>query len=170
VRNREIGFVFQGFNLLPRTTAIEQVELPMLYGGAVPGKERRARAAAALEAVGLGARLDHHPNQLSGGQQQRVAIARALVNQPALLLADEPTGNLDTRTSIEVMGIFQALNARGLTIVLVTHEPDIAEYGTRIVSFRDGRVRSDRPVVTRRDATTELKTYEEQAAQDADAA
>jgi putative ABC transport system ATP-binding protein len=170
VRNREIGFVFQGFNLLPRTTAIEQVELPMLYGGAVPGKERRARAAAALEAVGLGARVDHHPNQLSGGQQQRVAIARALVNQPALLLADEPTGNLDTRTSIEVMGIFQALNAQGLTIVLVTHEPDIAEYGTRIVSFRDGRVRSDRPVTARRDAVAELKTYEEQAAQDADAA
>jgi putative ABC transport system ATP-binding protein len=169
VRNREVGFVFQGFNLLPRTTALEQVELPMLYGG-VSGTERRARAAAALEAVGLGARLDHHPNQLSGGQQQRVAIARALVNRPALLLADEPTGNLDTRTSIEVMGIFQKLNAAGLTIVLVTHEPDIAEYGTRIVSFRDGRVRSDRPVVARRDATVELKAYEEQAAQDADAA
>jgi putative ABC transport system ATP-binding protein len=170
VRNREIGFVFQGFNLLPRTTALEQVELPMLYHGGVSGKERRARAAAALEAVGLGSRLDHHPNQLSGGQQQRVAIARALVNRPALLLADEPTGNLDTRTSIEVMGIFQKLNADGLTIVLVTHEPDIAEYGTRIVSFRDGRVRSDRPVLTRRDATVELKSYEEQAAQDADAA
>jgi putative ABC transport system ATP-binding protein len=170
VRNREIGFVFQGFNLLPRTTALEQVELPMLYRGGVSAKERRARAAAALEAVGLGARLDHHPNQLSGGQQQRVAIARALVNTPALLLADEPTGNLDTRTSIEVMGIFQKLNADGLTIVLVTHEPDIAEYGTRIVSFRDGRVRSDRPVMTRRDAATELKAYEEQAAHDADAA
>jgi len=162
--------VFQGFNLLPRTTAIEQVELPMLYGAGVPGKERRARAAAALEAIGLGSRLDHHPNQLSGGQQQRVAIARALVNQPALLLADEPTGNLDTRTSIEVMGIFQALNAQGLTIVLVTHEPDIAEYGTRIVSFRDGRVRSDRPVTVRRQATAELEMYEEQAAEDADAA
>jgi putative ABC transport system ATP-binding protein len=170
VRNREIGFVFQGFNLLPRTTALEQVELPMLYGGGVSTKERRARAVAALEAVGLGARLDHHPNQLSGGQQQRVAIARALVNEPALLLADEPTGNLDTRTSIEVMGIFQKLNAGGLTIVLVTHEPDIAEYGTRIVSFRDGRVRSDRPVTSRHDATSELKAYEEQAAQDADAA
>jgi putative ABC transport system ATP-binding protein len=170
VRNREIGFVFQGFNLLPRTTALEQVELPMLYGAALAGKERRARAAAALDAVGLGARLDHHPNQLSGGQQQRVAIARALVNQPALLLADEPTGNLDTRTSIEVMGIFQKLNAEGLTIVLVTHEPDIAEYGTRIVSFRDGRVRSDRPVTVRRGAAVELRAYEEQAALEVDAA
>jgi putative ABC transport system ATP-binding protein len=163
VRNREIGFVFQGFNLLPRTTSLEQVELPMLYGGAVPPRERRARAAAALEAVGLGARLDHHPNQLSGGQQQRVAIARALVNNPVLLLADEPTGNLDTRTSIEVMGIFQKLNAQGLTIVLVTHEPDIAEYGTRVVSFRDGRVRSDRSVPLRRDARVELANYEAQA-------
>ena len=170
VRNREIGFVFQGFNLLPRTTALEQVELPLLYRGGVSGQERRARATAALEAVGLGARLDHHPNQLSGGQQQRVAIARALVNRPALLLADEPTGNLDTRTSIEVMGIFQKLNADGLTIVLVTHEPDIAEYGTRIVSFRDGRVRSDRPVTTRRDAAVELELYEQQATEDADAA
>jgi putative ABC transport system ATP-binding protein len=170
VRNRQIGFVFQGFNLLPRTTALEQVELPMLYGAAVPGRQRRARAAAALEAVGLGMRLDHHPNQLSGGQQQRVAIARALVNQPALLLADEPTGNLDSRTSIEVMGIFQKLNAQGLTIVLVTHEPEIAEYGTRIVSFRDGRIRSDRPLTVPRDAAHGLKMYEEQAAQDADAA
>jgi putative ABC transport system ATP-binding protein len=169
VRNREIGFVFQGFNLLPRTTALEQVELPLLYGPAVPAKERRARAKAALEAVGLGERLDHHPNQLSGGQQQRVAIARALVNDPVLLLADEPTGNLDTRTSIEVMGIFQRLNAQGLTIVLVTHEPEIAEYGTRIVSFRDGRVRGDRRVTTRRDARIELATYDAQA-QDEEAA
>jgi putative ABC transport system ATP-binding protein len=164
IRNRDIGFVFQGFNLLPRTTALEQVELPMLYGAVVPRSERRARAAAALESVGLGARLDHHPNQLSGGQQQRVAIARALVNIPVLLLADEPTGNLDTRTSIEVMGIFQKLNAQGLTIVLVTHEPDIAEYGTRIVSFRDGRVRSDRPVTSRRDAAVELEKYIAEAA------
>jgi putative ABC transport system ATP-binding protein len=166
VRNHEIGFVFQGFNLLPRTSALEQVELPMLYGSAVPAKERRARASAALDAVGLGERLDHHPNQLSGGQQQRVAIARALVNRPVLLLADEPTGNLDTRTSIEVMGIFQKLNAQGLTIVLVTHEPDIAEYATRIVSFRDGRVRSDRPVTARRFADVELRNYDLQAAEE----
>ena len=157
VRNREIGFVFQGFNLLSRTTALENVELPLLYGGKARAKERHARARAALEAVGLGDRIDHHPNQLSGGQQQRVAIARALVNEPLLLLADEPTGNLDSRTSVEVMGIFQKLNAeRGLTIILVTHEHDIAEYGTRIIAFRDGRVRSDQPVTTRRDATVEL--------------
>jgi putative ABC transport system ATP-binding protein len=163
VRNREIGFVFQGFNLLARTTALENVELPLLYAGPIPAKERHARAAAALEAVGLGNRLDHHPNQLSGGQQQRVAIARALVNNPKLLLADEPTGNLDTRTSIEVMGIFQSLNARGLTIVLVTHEMEIAEYGTRIVAFRDGRLRSDRPVTNRRNAMTELEAFVAQA-------
>jgi putative ABC transport system ATP-binding protein len=161
VRNREIGFVFQGFNLLTRTSAIENVELPMLYGTAVPARERRRRAAAALEAVGLGSRLDHHPNQLSGGQQQRVAIARALVNNPSLLLADEPTGNLDSRTSIEVMGIFQRLNReKGITIVLVTHEPDIAEYATRIVGFRDGRVRLDRPVLQRREAAEELRRYD----------
>jgi putative ABC transport system ATP-binding protein len=167
VRNHEIGFVFQGFNLLPRTTALENVELPMLYSGKISAKERHSRAAAALKSVGLGDRLDHHPNQLSGGQQQRVAIARALVNNPVLLLADEPTGNLDTRTSIEVMGIFQKLNAEGLTIVLVTHEPDIAEYGTRIVAFRDGRVRSDRPVTTRRRAEDELRAFEAQAEADA---
>ena len=166
VRNRDIGFVFQGFNLLPRTTALENVELPMLYGGALPVRERRERAAAALDSVGLGDRLHHHPNQLSGGQQQRVAIARALVNEPALLLADEPTGNLDTRTSIEVMGIFQALNARGLTIVLVTHEHEIAEYGTRIVSFRDGLVRGDRPVAARRDVAAELRAFDAEAQAD----
>jgi putative ABC transport system ATP-binding protein len=167
VRNREIGFVFQGFNLLPRTSALENVELPMLYGPAIPSAERRGRAKDALAAVGLGDRVHHHPNQLSGGQQQRVAIARALVNQPALLLADEPTGNLDTRTSIEVMGIFQSLNARGLTILLVTHEHDIAEYATRIVSFRDGTVRSDRPVITRRNAVEELRAFDAQAETDA---
>ena len=167
VRNREIGFVFQGFNLLARTTALENVELPMLYGPRVPAADRRARAGAALAAVGLGERLDHHPNQLSGGQQQRVAIARALVNDPVLLLADEPTGNLDTRTSIEVMGIFQRLNAQGLTIVLVTHEPDIAEYATRIVSFRDGRVRSDTPVSVRRRADAELEAFDAHAEADA---
>ena len=167
VRNDEIGFVFQGFNLLSRTSALENVELPMLYRRGVNAKERRERAVEALEAVGLGGRLDHHPNQLSGGQQQRVAIARALVNRPALLLADEPTGNLDTRTSIEVMQIFQRLNDEGLTVVLVTHEPDIAEYATRVVAFRDGRVRGDRPVATRRRAEDERKALEAQA--DADA-
>jgi putative ABC transport system ATP-binding protein len=161
VRNREIGFVFQGFNLLARTSAIENVELPMLYGPPVPARERHRRAAAALEAVGLGGRLHHHPNQLSGGQQQRVAIARALVNEPTLLLADEPTGNLDSRTSIEVMGIFQRLNAeRGITIVLVTHEPEIAEYGTRVIGFRDGRIRLDRPVLQRRDGSDELRKFD----------
>jgi putative ABC transport system ATP-binding protein len=165
VRNTEIGFVFQGFNLLSRTTAIENVELPLLYAGNVPSAERRRRAAEALEAVGLGERLDHHPNQLSGGQQQRVAIARALVNNPKLLLADEPTGNLDTRTSIEVMGIFQRLNEeRGITVVLVTHEPDIAEYATRIIAFRDGVVRGDHPVGKRRSAADELEHLVQSAA------
>lgn len=159
VRNAQIGFVFQGFNLLSRTSAIENVELPMLYGK-VSAKERRARAAAALEAVGLGSRMGHHPNQLSGGQQQRVAIARALVSRPTLLLADEPTGNLDSKTSIEVMGIFQQLNTeQGITVMLVTHEQDIAEYATRIVAFRDGRVRSDHPVAHRRNAATELAAF-----------
>jgi putative ABC transport system ATP-binding protein len=161
VRNREIGFVFQGFNLLPRTSAIENVELPMLYGSPIPAKERHRRAADALESVGLAARMDHHPNQLSGGQQQRVAIARALVNNPSLLLADEPTGNLDSRTSIEVMGIFQRLNTeRHITIVLVTHESDIAEYATRIIGFRDGRVRLDQPVTRRRFAADELSRFD----------
>ena len=166
VRNPAIGFVFQGFNLLSRTSALENVELPMLYRRGIGAKERRERAAAALASVGLGDRLDHHPNQLSGGQQQRVAIARALVNEPTLLLADEPTGNLDTRTSIEVMQIFQGLNERGLTIVLVTHEPDIAEYGTRIVSFRDGRVRADQVVEVRRRAEHEREAFEAAAADD----
>jgi putative ABC transport system ATP-binding protein len=153
VRNTSIGFVFQGFNLLPRTSAIENVELPLMYAGVKNARQRRERAAAALTAVGLGGRLGHHPNQLSGGQQQRVAIARALVNHPKLLLADEPTGNLDTQTSIEVMEIFRRLNReQGLTVVLVTHEMDIAEYGTRIVSFRDGRVRTDQAILERRSA------------------
>jgi putative ABC transport system ATP-binding protein len=157
VRNAEIGFVFQGFNLLPRTSAVENVELPLLYARGVSGRERRARATAALEAVGLGGVLQHHPNQMSGGQQQRVAIARALVNNPPLLLADEPTGNLDTRTSIEVMDIFQRLNAeRRLTILLVTHEHDIAEYAARLVAFRDGRIRVDRVVAGRRAASADL--------------
>jgi len=158
LRNHDIGFVFQGFNLLPRTSALENVELPLLYTRGVSAGERRARAVAALAAVGLGDLIRHHANQMSGGQQQRVAIARALVNRPQLLLADEPTGNLDTRTSIEVIGIFQRLNVEhGLTILLVTHEHDIAEYATRIVSFRDGLVRADRPVTRRRTAAEELE-------------
>ncbi|PYR66556.1 MAG: macrolide ABC transporter ATP-binding protein [Acidobacteria bacterium] len=151
VRNTEIGFVFQGFNLLSRTSALENVELPLRYAGSIHAAERRERATEALTAVGLGERLDHHPNQLSGGQQQRVAIARALVNRPTLLLADEPTGNLDSKTGIEVMGIFQRLNMeRGITIVLVTHEADIAEYGTRIITFRDGVVLNDTAIEHRR--------------------
>jgi putative ABC transport system ATP-binding protein len=157
VRNTQIGFVFQGFNLLARTSALENVELPLLYSDKLSAEERHDRATEALKAIGLADRMGHHPNQLSGGQQQRVAIARALVNNPSLLLADEPTGNLDTRTSIEVMGVFQQLNVeRGITIVLVTHEPDIAEYATRVVAFRDGLVRSDGPVMGRRSATSEM--------------
>jgi putative ABC transport system ATP-binding protein len=157
VRNLKIGFVFQGFNLLSRTSALDNVELPLLYGSGLKSVERHKRAMDVLTAVGLGNRADHHPNQLSGGQQQRVAIARALINNPSILLADEPTGNLDTKTSIEVMGIFQRLNReRGITVVLITHEHDIAEYGTRIVSFRDGQVVADKPVQHRRDATEEL--------------
>jgi putative ABC transport system ATP-binding protein len=157
VRNRKIGFVFQGFNLLSRTSALDNVELPLLYGSGLKASERHKRAMEVLTAVGLGNRADHHPNQLSGGQQQRVAIARALINNPSILLADEPTGNLDTKTSIEVMGIFQRLSReRGITVVLITHEHDIAEYGTRIVAFRDGLVVADKPVQQRRDATEEL--------------
>jgi putative ABC transport system ATP-binding protein len=142
VRGQQIGFVFQGFNLLPRTSAIENVELPMLYQG-VRAAERKSRATAALERVGLGERLDHTPAQLSGGQQQRVAIARALVNEPKLLLADEPTGALDTKTSEEVMNLFTDLNKQGLTIVVVTHEPDVAGYAQRVVTFRDGAILAD---------------------------
>ena len=159
VRNRKIGFVFQGFNLLSRTSALDNVELPLLYGGKSTMKtpDRHKRAHEMLELVGLADRTDHHPNQLSGGQQQRVAIARALINNPSILLADEPTGNLDTRTSIEVMGIFQRLNQeRGITVVLITHEVDIAEYGTRTVTFRDGQVVADKAVARRRQAQDEL--------------
>ena len=157
VRNSKIGFVFQGFNLLSRTSAIDNVELPLLYRGNMKRMARRKRAVEVLSAVGLGDRADHHPNQLSGGQQQRVAIARALINQPSILLADEPTGNLDTKTSIEVMDIFQRLNReREITVVLITHEMDIAEYGTRIVSFRDGLVVADKQVSRRRLAQDEL--------------
>jgi putative ABC transport system ATP-binding protein len=157
IRNKKLGFVFQGFNLLSRTTALENVELPTLYAKA--GKEERlARAKEVLQLVGLGQRLDHFPSQLSGGQQQRVAIARALVNRPAILLADEPTGNLDSRTSVEIMQIFQELNDQGLTIVLVTHEPDIAQFAKRIVVFRDGKIRHDDPVKKRPRASEVLKT------------
>jgi putative ABC transport system ATP-binding protein len=158
IRNRKIGFVFQGFNLLARTSALENVELPLMYQRpAPPAAARRQKALAALAAVGLEERAGHHPNQLSGGQQQRVAIARALINDPSILLADEPTGNLDTRTSIEVMDIFQRLNEeRGLTIIVVTHEPDIAQYGTRVIAFRDGRVQHDRATSGRRIAAHEL--------------
>ena len=159
VRGRQIGFVFQGFNLLPRTSALENVELPLLYQG-VAAKERHRRATEALERVGLGDRLDHTSAQLSGGQQQRVAIARALVNQPSLLLADEPTGNLDSRTSVEVMGIFQELNEQGLTVLLVTHESDIAEHGRRVVTFKDGVVLSDVPLTRRRVARDALRAGE----------
>jgi putative ABC transport system ATP-binding protein len=163
VRNQKIGFVFQGFNLLSRTTALDNVELPLLYRGGIRTSERHRRAIEALNAVGLGQRSDHHPNQLSGGQQQRVAIARALITQPSILLADEPTGNLDTRTSIDVMGIFQRLNKeRGITVLLITHEHDIAEYGTRIISCRDGHIVSDKPVANRRSADEELKALPEE--------
>ena len=146
IRNKKIGFVFQGFNLLSRTSAIENVELPMLYDGH-PARERRERAMAALKSVGLEGREDHHPNQLSGGQQQRVAIARALVNEAPIILADEPTGNLDTKTSVEIMDLFVKLNREsGITVILVTHEPDIAAYGKRIIRFLDGRIVSDEPM------------------------
>jgi putative ABC transport system ATP-binding protein len=156
IRNRQIGFVFQGFHLLPRTTALENVEMPLLYSRPViPAAERRARALNALTTMGLADRADHHPSQLSGGQQQRVAIARALVNNPSLILADEPTGNLDTATSAEVMTTLQQLRAdSGITIVLITHEPDIAAYGTRIIAVRDGHVVSDK-ANTPRDARAE---------------
>jgi putative ABC transport system ATP-binding protein len=161
IRNGKIGFVFQGFNLLSRTTAIENVELPMLYAN-IDAKERLKRAKEALAAVGLAGRENNNPNQLSGGQQQRVAIARSLVNQPAIILADEPTGNLDSRTSVEVMEIFQKLNKeQGITLILVTHESDIAEYASRIVMFKDGRIKTDEQVRNRRSAAEELKNMPE---------
>ena len=157
IRCKKIGFVFQGFNLLSRTSALENVELPMLYLG-VDATQRRQRAMEALAAVGLAGREQNHPNQLSGGQQQRVAVARSLVNHPALILADEPTGNLDSRTSVEVMEIFQRLNReRGITLVLVTHEPDIAQYADRVIVFKDGKIKSDYQVQDKRDAAEELK-------------
>lgn len=157
IRCKKIGFVFQGFNLLSRTSALENVELPMLYMG-IDSATRHQRAMEALAAVGLQGREQNHPNQLSGGQQQRVAVARSLVNHPALILADEPTGNLDSRTSVEVMEIFQRLNReRGITLVLVTHEPDIAEYAQRVVVFKDGKIKSDYKIEKQRDAAEELK-------------
>ncbi len=163
IRNRKIGFIFQGFNLLSRTSALENVELPMLYlHRHLTNRERHEQAVKALELVGLADRSDHHPNQLSGGQQQRVAIARALVNQPALLLADEPTGNLDSQTSIEIMGVFQKLNERQITIVMVTHELDIAQYTRRMVVMRDGKVVSDNPVAERLNAAEELRRLQEE--------
>jgi putative ABC transport system ATP-binding protein len=168
LRNEKLGFVFQGFNLLSRTSALENVELPMLYNRTgMSSRKQRERAEKALEMVGLADRSDHNPNQLSGGQQQRVAIARALVNDPRILLADEPTGNLDTRTSIEIMGIFQDLNRRGMTIMMVTHELDIARYSQRTVIMRDGRIVRDERVQDRLDATEELEKLEaeEQAVQ-----
>jgi putative ABC transport system ATP-binding protein len=157
LRNQKLGFVFQGFNLLPRTSAIENVELPLLYDRSGRWKDTRALAAEALGRVGLGERLEHQPSELSGGQQQRVAIARALVTQPTLLLADEPTGNLDSRMTVEVMALFQELNDQGITLVIVTHEPDVSRYAKRIVEVRDGRILHDHPVEARRSAAADLE-------------
>jgi putative ABC transport system ATP-binding protein len=151
IRSHFLGFVFQQFNLLSRTSALENVELPLVYAG-VKAKERRRRARAALERVGLGARVEHHPNQLSGGQQQRVAIARAIINEPKVILADEPTGALDSRTSVEVMALFQELSDTGITVVVVTHEPDVASFASRVISMKDGKVVSDKRQVARRAA------------------
>ena len=156
LRNQKLGFVFQGFNLLARTSALDNVELPLLYDRTGRRLDTKKLAADALTRVGLGERLDHHPSELSGGQQQRVAIARALVTSPTLLLADEPTGNLDSRTSIEVMALFQELNDQGITVLLVTHEPDVAQYAKRIVEVKDGLIRRDHPVENRRNAKDDL--------------
>jgi putative ABC transport system ATP-binding protein len=164
IRNQKLGFVFQGFNLLARTSAVKNVELPMLYDRSGRKRDTRALAVAALERVGLGGRLDHLPSELSGGQQQRVAIARALVTEPALVLADEPTGNLDSHTTIEVMALFQELNAQGITIVVVTHEPDVAVYATRIVEVRDGQIVRDQPVTDRHRAAEDLEERDRPAA------
>lgn len=156
LRNRKIGFVFQNYNLLPKTTAVENVELPLMYNSAVSATERRRRAIDALKAVGLGDRLEHKSNQMSGGQMQRVAIARALVNNPAVILADEATGNLDTRTSFEILVLFQQLHAEGRTIIFVTHNPEIAQYSSRNIVLRDGRIKSDTPNLQIQDAAAAL--------------
>jgi putative ABC transport system ATP-binding protein len=157
LRNQKLGFVFQGFNLLPRTSAVENVELPLIYDRSGRWKDTRALAAESLARVGLGERLEHQPSELSGGQQQRVAIARALVNHPTLLLADEPTGNLDSRTTVGVMVLFQELNDQGITVVLVTHEAEVSRYAKRIVEMRDGRIIHDHPVEHRRSAAADLE-------------
>ncbi|HBD93958.1 MAG: ABC transporter ATP-binding protein [Spirochaetes bacterium GWF1_31_7] len=159
LRNEKLGFVFQGFNLLSRTTALENVELPLFYNRTHDRKDFKALSIAALERVGLGNRLDHTPNMLSGGQQQRVAIARSLVNTPKVLLADEPTGNLDTATSLDIMSIFQELNDQGITLVLVTHEPDIAQFAKRVITVRDGMIREDYQVKNRKSATEEIERF-----------
>jgi putative ABC transport system ATP-binding protein len=164
IRNQKLGFVFQGFNLLARTTALENVELPLLYDRSGRKRDTKALALAALERVGLSDRVEHQPNELSGGQQQRVAIARALVTSPALVLADEPTGNLDTRTTVDVMALFQALNDQGITILIVTHEPEVAVYAKRIVEMRDGRIVRDEPVKNRRSAADDLSRVDERSA------
>jgi len=161
LRNQKLGFVFQGFNLLARTSAIDNVELPLLYDRSGRKLDTKQLAADSLRRVGLGDRLDHQPSELSGGQQQRVAIARALVTSPRLLLADEPTGNLDSRMTVEVMALFQELNAQGITIVLVTHEPEVAQYAKRIVEVKDGRIRRDHPVMNRRDAAADVKAMDD---------
>jgi putative ABC transport system ATP-binding protein len=156
IRNHRIGFVFQGYNLLPRTSAVDNVELPLFYDHSGRIEDSRGNAMRALERVGLGDRVDHEPSELSGGEQQRVSIARALVNEPAIILADEPTGNLDSRTSVDVMTLFQELNEQGITILLVTHEQDIASYTKRVITLRDGRITSDRLVTARRNAAADL--------------
>jgi putative ABC transport system ATP-binding protein len=167
LRNQKLGFVFQGFNLLARTSALENVELPMLYDRSGRHRDTRALAQRSLERVGLGERLDHHPSELSGGQQQRVAIARALVTEPTVLLADEPTGNLDSRTSVEILALFQELNDQGITILVVTHEPDVACYAKRVVEVKDGHILRDEPMAKRRNAAEDLRALGKEEAEPA---